>query len=58
MLSNLPFGAEWVNVQNFISNEAEKQRFNGRFGAGVPRISDGSLLFLQHMIPKIISPKE
>jgi type I restriction enzyme M protein len=58
MLSNPPFGVEWKKVQNFISAEAKKQGFNGRFGAGTPRISDGSLLFLQHMISKMMLPKD
>ncbi|MCL2485142.1 MAG: type I restriction-modification system subunit M [Endomicrobia bacterium] len=57
MLSNPPFGVEWKKVQDFVENEADKQGFNGRFGAGLPRISDGSLLFLQHMISKMI-PKD
>lgn len=53
MLSNPPFGVEWKKVEKFIKGEAEKQGFGGRFGAGTPRISDGSLLFLQHMISKM-----
>ena len=53
MLSNPPFGVEWKKVEKFIKGEAEKQGFSGRFGAGTPRISDGSLLFLQHMISKM-----
>lgn len=53
MLSNPPFGVEWKKVEKFIKDEAEKQGFSGRFGAGTPRISDGSLLFLQHMISKM-----
>jgi type I restriction enzyme M protein len=53
MLSNPPFGVEWKKVEKFIKDEAEKQGFGGRFGAGTPRISDGSLLFLQHMISKM-----
>jgi type I restriction enzyme M protein len=57
MLSNPPFGVEWKKVQKFITDEAEKQGFGGRFGAGLPRISDGSLLFLQHMISKM-TPKD
>ncbi|GHT22440.1 restriction endonuclease subunit M [Endomicrobiia bacterium] len=58
MLSNPPFGVEWKKVQSFILDEAEKQGFNGRFGAGTPRISDGSLLFLQNMISKMIPQKD
>ncbi len=53
MLSNPPFGVEWKKVEKFIKDESEKQGFSGRFGAGTPRISDGSLLFLQHMISKM-----
>jgi len=53
MLSNPPFGVEWKKVEKFIKAEAANQGFNGRFGAGTPRISDGSLLFLQHMISKM-----
>lgn len=53
MLSNPPFGVEWKKVEKVIKDEAEKQGFSGRFGAGLPRISDGSLLFLQHMISKM-----
>lgn len=52
MLSNPPFGVDWKKVQAFISEEASSVGFNGRFGAGLPRVSDGSLLFLQHMISK------
>lgn len=55
-LSNPPFGVEWKKVEKFIKDEAEKQGFSGRFGAGTPRISDGSLLFLQHMISKMTPP--
>ncbi len=53
MLSNPPFGVEWKKVEKFIKDEAENLGFAGRFGAGTPRISDGSLLFLQHMISKM-----
>ena len=52
MLSNPPFGVDWKKVQGFITDEADSAGFNGRFGAGLPRVSDGSLLFLQHMISK------
>ena len=57
MLSNPPFGVEWKKVEHFIKDEAARHGFNGRFGAGTPRISDGSLLFLQHMISKM-TPKD
>ncbi|WHR54761.1 class I SAM-dependent DNA methyltransferase [Wohlfahrtiimonas chitiniclastica] len=52
MFSNPPFGVEWKNQKDFIDDE-EKLGFSGRFGAGLPRINDGSLLFLQHMISKM-----
>jgi type I restriction enzyme M protein len=53
MLSNPPFGVEWKKVEKFIKDENEKKGYSGRFGAGLPRISDGSFLFLQHMISKM-----
>ncbi|MCU0570891.1 MAG: type I restriction-modification system subunit M [Oculatellaceae cyanobacterium Prado106] len=53
MLSNPPFGVEWKKVQPHVKTEHEKKGFDGRFGAGLPRISDGSFLFLQHMIAKM-----
>jgi type I restriction enzyme M protein len=53
MLSNPPFGVEWKTVQKQVTDEHKKQGFNGRFGPGLPRISDGSLLFLLHMISKM-----
>jgi len=52
-LSNPPFGVEWKKVEYFVKDEAARLGFDGRFGAGTPRISDGSLLFLQHMISKM-----
>jgi type I restriction enzyme M protein len=51
-ISNPPFGVEWKNVEKEVSDEHEKKGTAGRFGAGLPRISDGSLLFVQHMISK------
>ena len=53
MLSNPPFGVEWKKVQKSVNDEHEQQGFNGRFGAGLPRVSDGSLLFLLHLISKM-----
>jgi type I restriction enzyme M protein len=53
MLSNPPFGVEWKKAQKEITDEHKSKGDNGRFGAGLPRISDGSLLFLQHMISKL-----
>lgn len=53
MLANPPFGVEWKPEEDFVREEYEDQGFYGRFGAGLPRINDGSLLFLQHMISKM-----
>ena len=58
LLSNPPFGVEWKKVEKAIRDEAETQGFAGRFGAGLPRINDGSFLFLQHMIAKMKPPTE
>jgi type I restriction enzyme M protein len=52
MLANPPFGVEWKKVKDDVEQEAELG-FAGRFGAGLPRINDGSFLFLQHMISKM-----
>lgn len=51
-ITNPPFGVDWKKQQKEIQREHEKAGFAGRFGAGMPRINDGSLLFLQHMIAK------
>ena len=56
MLSNPPFGVEWKKIEKDIRKEAEQQGFNGRFGPGLPRVSDGSLLFLLHLISKMRPP--
>jgi type I restriction enzyme M protein len=53
MLANPPFGVEWKKVEDKIKSEAAARGFSGRFGAGLPRINDGSFLFLQHMISKM-----
>jgi type I restriction enzyme M protein len=58
MLANPPFGVEWKPEENAVRREHEEQGFGGRFGAGLPRINDGSLLFLQHMISKMKDPSE
>ena len=58
MLANPPFGVKWEAEAEFIKREHEEQGFGGRFGAGLPRINDGSLLFLQHMISKMKDPAE
>jgi type I restriction enzyme M protein len=53
LLANPPFGVEWKPQERFIRDEADSLGFDGRFGAGLPRINDGSFLFLQHMIAKM-----
>ena len=53
MLSNPPFGVEWKKVQKVVVAEHEEQGYNGRFGPGLPRVSDGSLLFLLHLVSKM-----
>ena len=58
MLANPPFGVEWKQQQKYIEHEANSLGYNGRFGAGLPRINDGSLLFLQHMLAKMRAPKD
>jgi type I restriction enzyme M protein len=58
MLANPPFGVEWKPEEEAITKEHEEQGYGGRFGAGLPRINDGSFLFLQHMISKMKPPKE
>ena len=58
MLANPPFGVEWKQQRSHIKREVESQGHAGRFGAGLPRISDGSLLFLQHMLSKMRAPED
>ncbi len=58
MLANPPFGVEWKPEEKDVRKEYEEQGFGGRFGAGLPRINDGSFLFLQHMISKVKRPEE
>ena len=58
MLSNPPFGVSWKKVKRFIEDEHKQLGHRGRFGAGTPRVSDGSLLFLQHMLSKRKRPEE
>lgn len=58
MLANPPFGVEWKQQQKYIEHEASTLGYDGRFGAGLPRINDGSLLFLQHMLSKMRAPAE
>ncbi|EPG0370496.1 type I restriction-modification system subunit M [Photobacterium damselae] len=60
MLSNPPFGVDWKKIEGEIKDEHTLKGFDGRFGAGLPRVSDGSLLFLMHLISKMrpVSLKE
>ena len=58
MLANPPFGVEWKQQQAFIEKEKDTLGYDGRFGAGLPRINDGALLFLQHMLAKMRLPAE
>jgi type I restriction enzyme M protein len=58
LLANPPFGVEWKKVEDAVKGESQVKGFSGRFGAGLPRINDGSFLFLQHMISKMKRPEE
>ncbi|MBM4778404.1 MAG: SAM-dependent DNA methyltransferase [Archangiaceae bacterium] len=58
MLSNPPFGVEWKKIEKEIRDEQEQEGFNGRFGPGLPRVSDGSLLFLLHLVSKMRPAKD
>ena len=58
MLANPPFGVEWKQQKKVISSESDRLGYEGRFGAGLPRINDGSLLFLQHMLSKMLAPSD
>ena len=53
MLSNPPFGVEWKKVEKAVRAEHEQKGFDGRFGPGLPRVSDGSMLFLMHLLSKM-----
>lgn len=53
MLSNPPFGVEWKKVEKVVRQEHEQKGFDGRFGPGLPRVSDGSMLFLMHLLSKM-----
>jgi type I restriction enzyme M protein len=53
MLSNPPFGVEWKKVEKVVRQEHEDKGFDGRFGPGLPRVSDGSMLFLMHLLSKM-----
>ncbi|MFO0449207.1 MAG: N-6 DNA methylase [Pseudomonadota bacterium] len=58
MLSNPPFGVEWKKIEREVRREAEERGFDGRFGPGLPRVSDGSLLFLLHLVSKVRPKKD
>ncbi|ABM17516.1 type I restriction-modification system subunit M [Marinobacter nauticus] len=58
MLSNPPFGVEWKKVQKQVTDEHKHRGFAGRFGPGLPRVSDGSLLFLMHLVSKMRDARE
>ena len=58
MLSNPPFGVDWKKVQDFVKAEHEKKGYGGRFGPGLPRVSDGALLFLMHLVSKMRKPSD
>jgi len=58
MLSNPPFGVEWKKVEKAVRQEHEQKGFDGRFGPGLPRVSDGSMLFLMHLLAKMRPAKD
>ncbi|MBY6708092.1 SAM-dependent DNA methyltransferase [Rhodococcus sp. BP-241] len=58
LLSNPPFGVEWKSAQKAVTNEHIQRGHAGRFGPGLPRVSDGSLLFLMHLISKMRAPRD
>ena len=58
MLSNPPFGVEWKKVEKQVRQEHEQKGFDGRFGPGLPRVSDGSMLFLMHLLAKMRPAKD
>ena len=58
MLANPPFGVEWRQQRRAIEQERDSLGYDGRFGAGLPRINDGALLFLQHMLSKMQAPED
>jgi len=58
MLSNPPFGVDWKKIEQDVSDEHTLKGFDGRFGPGLPRVSDGSLLFLLHLISKLRDKSE
>jgi type I restriction enzyme M protein len=54
-ISNPPYGVDWKKYEKQIKDESEKLGFSGRYGAGLPRVNDGSFLFIQHMLSKMKS---
>ena len=58
MLSNPPFGVEWKKIEKAVRDEHTGKGFAGRFGPGLPRVSDGSLLFLMHLLSKMQSKEK
>jgi type I restriction-modification system DNA methylase subunit len=58
MLANPPFGVEWKQQQKYVENEKDTLGHAGRFGVGTPRVNDGALLFLQHMLSKMRAPQD
>ena len=58
MLANPPFGVDWKASQRVVNDEHKIKGFDGRFGPGLPRVSDGSLLFLLHLVSKMRDPRE
>lgn len=59
LIANPPFGVEWKKQQQEVQKEHQELGFRGRFGAGLPRVNDGALLFLQHMVSKFqASPRD
>lgn len=57
-LANPPFGKKWEKDQAFVEREAKEKGFDGRFGAGTPRVTDGSMLFIQHLVDKLERPEK
>lgn len=57
LVSNPPFGVDWKKVQRQVTDEHKHKGFNGRFGPGLPRVSDGALLFLMHLMSKMKDAK-
>ncbi|MAF75901.1 MAG: restriction endonuclease subunit M [Idiomarinaceae bacterium] len=58
MLANPPFGVDWKASQRVVNEEHKVKGFDGRFGPGLPRVSDGSLLFLLHLVSKMRDKRE